>query len=151
MGVIFMFQELRSKFFSRCGVAPAGARQFQDPSFLRAVQSPLPGRANFRILAFCALCSRPCRAHARCVFLYVYMHMYAYVYLYIVYIMHILCIDSVCAYDMRPSKYHSSGRPEADWEWGSGGRSPPARCRDSPCGLITQVCKLGDVFFCDML
>ena len=42
---------------------------------------------------------------------------------------------------LRPSKYHSSGRPEADREWGSGGRSPPARCRDSPCGLITQVRK----------
>ena len=95
------------------------------------------------------------RAHARYVFLYVYMHMYAYVYLYIVYIMHILCIDSVCVCRccifsrcgssgfagarqfqdsdfLRPSKYHSSGRPEADWEWGSGGRSPPARCGDSP-------------------
>ena len=41
-----------SLLFVRCGVAPARARQFQDPSFLRAVESPLPGRANFRILTF---------------------------------------------------------------------------------------------------
>ena len=38
--------------FASCGVAPAGARQFEDPSFLQAVESPLPGCANFRILTF---------------------------------------------------------------------------------------------------
>ena len=38
-----------------------------------------------------------------------------------------------------PSKYHSSGRPEADREWGSGGRMPPSKVQASPCGLITQV------------
>ena len=36
-------------------------------------------------------------------------------------------------------KRHSSGRPEADWKWGSGGRMPPSKVQGSPCGLITQV------------
>ena len=38
--------------FAICAGAPAGARQFQDPGFGRAVHTPLPGRASFRILAF---------------------------------------------------------------------------------------------------